>query len=113
VTYTITLSNSGGMEASVVVTDVLRSYYIVHEATGWVESPAGTLTWSGTVQAGQQVVLQFVARVADIADLPIGTTTLSNALAVDDGANPVFSVEDVSPPWVEIHGIHLPLVLRN
>jgi uncharacterized repeat protein (TIGR01451 family) len=113
VTYTITLNNGGGMDASVAVTDVLRSYYTVREATGWVESPAGTLTWSGTVQAGQQVVLQFVARVVDVAGLPIGKTTLGNTLSVDDGVNPVFSVQDASPPWVEIYVLYLPLVLNN
>jgi uncharacterized repeat protein (TIGR01451 family) len=113
VTYTITLNNSGGMDASVALTDVLRSYYTVHEATGWVESPTGTLTWSGPVQAGQQVVLQFVARVVDVAGLPVGKTTLGNTLSVDDGVNPVSSVQDASPPWVEIYSLYLPLVLNN
>jgi uncharacterized repeat protein (TIGR01451 family) len=112
VTFTITLANSGGADAGVVVTDALESYYVVDAATDFIEAPAGTLTWSGTVQAGQQVVLQFVAQVVDIADLPIGTTTLSNTLSVDDGVQPLLSVPDALPPWVEIHGIFLPVALH-
>jgi len=113
VTYTITLLNSGAMAASARITDVLGSYYTVADAGDLTASSSRTLTWSGSVPGGTQVVLQFVAQVAGMTDLPRGTTTLSNAFSVDDGVNPVFTVEDASPPQVEVTAVYLPLVLRN
>jgi uncharacterized repeat protein (TIGR01451 family) len=112
VTYTITLINSGGLDANALVTDVLGSYYSVFDAGDLSEGPAGTLTWSGLVPAGQQVVLQFVVQVADMADLPFGVTTLNNAAQIYDGVA-VYDVSAASSPTVEIYGIFLPLVLRN
>jgi len=113
VTYTITLTNSGDLDANVLITDVLGGYYTVCAALDFAESPAGTLTWSGVVTAGRQVVLQFVAQVVGLTDLPIGQTTLDNAVRVNDGVNNPFTVDDPSPPWVKIHGIYLPLVMRS
>lgn len=113
VTYTITLLNGGAMAASARITDVLGSYYAIADAGDLTASSPRTLTWSGSVPGGGQVVLQFVAQVAGLTDLPMGTTTLSNAFSVDDGVNPVFTVEDASPPQVEVKAIYLPLVLRN
>jgi len=86
---------------------------VVYAATDFSEAPAGTLVWNGSVPAGQQVTLHFVAQVVHMADLPIGTTVLSNTLWVSDGTNPVFSVPDVAPPFVEIHGVYLPLIVRD
>jgi uncharacterized repeat protein (TIGR01451 family) len=112
VTYTITLLNSGAVQASARITDVLGSYYTVADEGDFTAS-SGTLTWSGVVPGGGKVDLQFVVQVAGMTDLPMGVTTLSNALSVDDDVNPVFTVEDASPPHVEIQAIYLPLVLRN
>jgi uncharacterized repeat protein (TIGR01451 family) len=113
VTYTITLLNSGAVQASARITDMLGSYYTVADVGDFVESSPGILTWSGSVAGGGQEVLQFVAQLADLEHLPVGTTTLSNAFSVDDGVNPIFTVEDTSPPQVEVKAIYLPLVLRN
>jgi uncharacterized repeat protein (TIGR01451 family) len=113
VTYTITLLNSGAVQASARITDVLGSYYTVADAGDFTASSSGMLTWSGSVPGGARVTLQFVAQVAGMTDLPMGMTTLSNAFSVDDGVNPVFTVEDTSPPQVEVQAIYLPLVLRN
>jgi hypothetical protein len=113
VTYTITLDNAGDGDATASITDVLGPYYIVYDAMDLTESPAGTLTWSGVVPAGQQVVMHFVVRVAGLGDLPIGITVLGNSVQIDDGMHPVFSVPDLSPPWARIYGIYLPMIARN
>jgi uncharacterized repeat protein (TIGR01451 family) len=113
VTYTITLDNTGDGDATASVTDVLGPYYIVYDAMDLTESPAGTLTWSGVVPAGQQVVLHFVAQVVGPADLPVGITFLDNSVLVDDGLRPAFLVSDLTPPWARIYGVYLPMVSRN
>jgi uncharacterized repeat protein (TIGR01451 family) len=114
IVYTITLRNSGLVAADVAVTDVLGSYYTVYDAgTSWVESPSGTLTWSGSVGVGRDIILHFTVQVAHQADLPLGLTTLNNALQVYDGENAPFEVQDATPPWIEIRGAYLPLVIRG
>ncbi len=113
VTYTIILSNTGDADATqVVITDVLGSYYTVYDALDF-ESAAGALTWSGAVAVDERVTLSFVARVVNMQQLGIGVTTLDNTMTVDDGVNAPFDVSDQTPPWVEIKGIYLPVLMRN
>lgn len=113
VTYTITLDNAGDGDAEATITDVLGPYYTVYDAMDLTESPAGTLTWSGVIPAGQQVVLHFVVQVAGLGDLPVGITVLGNSMLIDDGVHPAFQVSDLTPPSVRIYGIYMPLVARN
>ena len=113
VTYTITLNNAGDADATATCTDVLGPYYSVYDAMDLIESPAGTLTWSGVVPAGQQVVLHFAVRVAGLGDLPVDVTVLDNSIQIDDGLHPSFVVSDLTPPWVRIYGVYMPMVARN
>ncbi len=113
VTYTITLINTGELDAQATVTDVLGAYYFVHDPLDFTKSPTGTLTWSGTVPAGGDVTLRFVVQVAELTGLPIGVSVLDNSARVDDGAGIVTTVTDPTPPWVEVHAIFLPVVLCN
>jgi uncharacterized repeat protein (TIGR01451 family) len=113
VTYTITLSNTGDVDTTVMLTDTLGSYYTVEDAWDFTETMTGTLTWTGPITAGSQVTLHFVAQVVDMADLDIGMTTLSNNLTIDDNINLPFTLSDQDPPYVEISGIYLPLISRD
>lgn len=112
VTYTITLSNTGGVNASAHVTDVLGSYYTVYNALDFTQNPTGTLTWTGVVTAGQSVTLRFVAQVKSLTQLPIGLTNLINDATLDDGIHAPFVVHTTTAPTVRIYGIFVPLVRR-
>jgi uncharacterized repeat protein (TIGR01451 family) len=114
ITYTITLTNSGQLNATVRITDVLGLYYTVYNRMSLTESPTGTLTWQGVVTVGQSVTLQFVARVvADLTRFKIGQNLLSNTMTVNDGLHAPFAVSAPNPPWVNIYGTWLPLVVRH
>jgi uncharacterized repeat protein (TIGR01451 family) len=114
VTYTITLINTGGLDATATAIDSLPGYYTVYDAGDFAEAPAGTLTWTGTVPGGGQVELQFVAQVIDgLVGLPLGVTPLANSVLVDDGIHESFYVLDPLPPWVIKYGVYLPIVSRN
>jgi uncharacterized repeat protein (TIGR01451 family) len=111
VTYTVTLSNSSAMSYTVQLTDDLDAYYTVADTMDFTTTD-GLLTWSGDVMSDGKE-LHFTAQVVTMADLSIGTTTLSNCVKIDDGEHQIVRVEDDNPPYVEIHGIYLPLVVRN
>lgn len=113
VTYIVTLSNSGGLNTTARITDVLGSYYTVYNAMGFSQPTTGTLTWSGVVTAGQSVTLHFVVQVVGLTKLPLGTTTLNNSVQIDDGMHTPFTVNAPTPPWVEVYGIYLPCIAKN
>ncbi|MEA3395993.1 MAG: ExeM/NucH family extracellular endonuclease, partial [Chloroflexota bacterium] len=113
VTYTITLSNTGGVDTQVVVTDVLGSYYNIYNELDFTEPTSSTLTWSGTVKAGQQIALRFSVQVVTLDKLKSGITTLANSVTIDDNINTPFLLADSNPPYVEVKVIYLPLVFRN
>jgi uncharacterized repeat protein (TIGR01451 family) len=112
VTYTVTLSNSSDMSYTVQLTDDLGAYYTVADTMDFTTTTDGLLTWSGDVMSDGKE-LQFTAQVVTMTNLSIGTTTLSNCVKIDDGEHQIVRVEDDNPPYVEIHGIYLPLVVRN
>jgi uncharacterized repeat protein (TIGR01451 family) len=112
VTYTITLNNTGGANATARITDVIGSYYTVYQALDFTQSPTGTLTWTGVVTAGQSVTLRFVAQVKSLVQLPVGQTTLANSMAVNDGVHAPFVVSTGSAPTVRVYGNYLPLIQR-
>ncbi|HZY43730.1 MAG TPA: lamin tail domain-containing protein [Anaerolineae bacterium] len=113
VTYTIVLSNSGGISATVRITDVINSYTSVFSALNFTQAPSGTLKWSGVVTAGQSITLNFVARVNAIGQLAVGHTILNNAATIDDGVHAPFNVNAPDPPWLDVYGVYLPLVKKN
>ena len=113
VTYTISLSNTGGANATTTVTDVLPSYYAVANELDFSQPTTGTLTWTGVVTAGQTVNVQFVARVKLVGQLPIGPNLpLFNSATVNDGLHPTFALDDPTPPMITIYGVYLPLIRR-
>jgi len=113
ITYTIILSNSGDMNASVHVTDTLGSYYTVYNALDFSQPTTGTLTWTGVVTGGQSITLRFVVRVASLNQLSIGTTILNNSATVSDGVHAPFVLNAPNPPSVTIYGNFMPIVMRQ
>jgi hypothetical protein len=112
VTYTIQLNNTGGLNATARVTDVLSSYYTVAKLLDFSQPTTGTLTWTGVVTAGQSVTLHFVAQVKGVQNLPRGSALLFNTAEVNDGYQATFTVEDPAPPTITIYGLYLPLIHR-
>ena len=112
VTYTIQLNNTGNLNATAHVTDVLSSYYTVAKLLDFSQPTTGTLTWTGVVTAGQSVTLHFVAQVKSVQNLPRGSALLFNTAEVNDGHQASFTIEDPAPPTITIYGINLPLITR-
>ncbi|HFD38337.1 MAG TPA: DUF11 domain-containing protein [Anaerolineae bacterium] len=103
-TYTITLSNSGSVDAHVTLTDTLPT--ALWPVQGW---PG--LTWSGTVTAGGQVTLTLVVQATTTLT---SSVTVSNIVTIHDGWNAAF---DIHSPETSIRKpvwrVYLPLVLKN
>jgi uncharacterized repeat protein (TIGR01451 family) len=112
VTYTIQLNNTGNLNATAHVTDVLSSYYTVANLLDFSQPTTGTLTWTGVVTAGQSVTLHFVAQVKGVQNLPRGSALLFNTAEVNDGYQATFTIEDPAPPTITIYGLYLPLIQR-
>jgi uncharacterized repeat protein (TIGR01451 family) len=111
-TYTITLTNDGGVDATVTVTDVLGDYYTVYNPMDFTQVMTGTLVWTGVVSATETIDLHFVVQV-EITGLSGGVTPLENTAMVDDGTGMVIQVTDPAPPQVEMYSIYLPMILRD
>jgi hypothetical protein len=113
VVYTITLRSHTLLSVSARITDERGSYYSVYDAPPpWTESPSGTLTWYGTVAAGRDTILKFVAQVSDAADTG-EQAILPNVLRVTDGKHAPFEVWDASPPRMATQSVYLPLIMRD
>ncbi|WP_190279016.1 Cys-Gln thioester bond-forming surface protein [Dokdonella koreensis] len=86
-TYTITLTNTGGSDATGYgVTDALDPNTVFVSADNGGVGAGGTVTWSGlTVPANGSLVLTVVVRVAD--PLPAGVTQVAN-VAYETGTPP-------------------------
>jgi uncharacterized repeat protein (TIGR01451 family) len=110
VTYTIQLNNTGNLNATAHVTDVLSPYYTVAQLLDFAQPTAGTLSWTGVVTAGQSVTLRFVAQVKSVQNLPRGAALLFNTAEVNDGYQATFTIEDPAPPTITIYGINLPFI---
>jgi uncharacterized repeat protein (TIGR01451 family) len=83
-TYTIVLSNSGEMDATVTVTDELPAELLPVEGFD-----GGGLTWSGVVTAGEQVTLTLTAQADPTL---IANATVSNVATIDDGVHAPFAI---------------------
>jgi uncharacterized repeat protein (TIGR01451 family) len=110
VTYTITLSNSGQLDAEdVSLEDVLPASLVDVElavgSEGEYDPDTHTLTWSGTVPRLDDVVIEFTASVDDDLDL-LGTNivnTASYTWGVDpDSDTASFTVADPTPASLSI-----------
>jgi len=86
-TYTITLTNSGGSDATNYgVTDALDPNTVFVSADNGGVAAGGTVTWTGlTVPANGSLVLTVVVQVAD--PLPAGVTHVAN-VAYETGTTP-------------------------
>jgi uncharacterized repeat protein (TIGR01451 family) len=84
-TYTVTLSNSGGADVTVTITDTLPNELLL--VSGFESRTA--LSWSGVVSGGEQVQLTLVAQ-ADPA--LAANATVFNTVTVDDGINVPFDI---------------------
>ncbi len=113
VTYTLLLSNQGYGDATVMVTDVLPSYYTLVDRMDMTAGANGLLTWQGLVTEQVDVPLHFVVRVVPLTSLPPGLTVLSTTMQVNDGFNPVWSISDARPPTVIKYVVELPVVQRK
>ena len=130
VTYTVTMGNGGGGVAyGVRVTDTLPPEV---DFVGWAPGgrPAGAseagdeVHWLGTLAAGQDVTLEFVARhVGNYADVVVNTAEYdhisdsgSDAASFTVAGPPEFSISKVVTPEVDVayHGqVTYTVVLSN
>lgn len=94
INYTIVLSNTGELPATVAVTDPLpaETEYLAGSATGGAAFDAGTNTvsWTGDVSPDDSQAFGFTVRVD--SDQALGTV-IRNLATIDDGLNPSFMVE--------------------
>ena len=102
-TYTITLSNSGSVDAHVTLTDTLPA--ALWPVQGW---PG--LTWSGTVTAGGQVTLTLAVQATTALTMNV---TVSNIVTIDDGWNAAFDIHSPETAIRAVWRTYLPLVLKN
>jgi uncharacterized repeat protein (TIGR01451 family) len=100
ITYTLTLSNSGGMAATVRYTVTLPTE---------VMSPTGAL--SGTVTASPRSVLLPAVVVARVRPDLANGVTFHGHVDINDGYHPVYTLDF---PVTAIHAFYtyLPLVMR-
>jgi hypothetical protein len=100
VTYTLSLSNTGAVSDTVILTDTLPDRVAFG---GWVDEPEGVIqhsnaiTWTGTVTAGERVTLVFTAtHTGEYGDVIANTAAVSGTIqrTSDDGiftiANPFY-----------------------
>jgi uncharacterized repeat protein (TIGR01451 family) len=115
--YTITLANSGNMEAAgaSLTDDLPADLNLTTGPTcsgGVCDYHAGThtVTWAGSVAAGASVTIHYAGQVS----VPIGTEEtiiFENTAQVDDGTNPPFTLTAEST--VNPRRIYLPILLRG
>ncbi len=112
VTYTITLSNSGGSDiTNVTLTDTLPTSTTFNK---WVINPgnvvmvSNTITWTGTVTDAEQITLSFVvSHTASAGDIITNTAYFSHTNTVSS-TEAVFTVSADSS-----YRVYLPIILKN
>jgi uncharacterized repeat protein (TIGR01451 family) len=92
-TFTITVRNTGSKAASVTVVDPLSPLIQLKDAGDFTRNPPdGPLTWTGTVAAQGERVLQFSARVRLLQQLlqqPLPWSFANTATLTVTGSTPV------------------------
>ncbi|HZY42006.1 MAG TPA: hypothetical protein VFF59_08395, partial [Anaerolineae bacterium] len=105
ITFTFTLTNSGGLSANVSLTPTLDTrYFTLSEALDFTP----TLTWSGSLPGGEGRSVRYAARVNDLGHLPIGAATIDNAALFNDGAHAPVTLS--APTSITVYGVYLPLI---
>ncbi|MBP7689032.1 MAG: ExeM/NucH family extracellular endonuclease, partial [Thermoflexales bacterium] len=105
ITFTFTLTNSGGLSATVWLTPTLDArYFTLSDALDFTPS----LTWTGVLSGSAGRSVQYAARVNDLGQLPVGAATLDNAAlwAVDVQAASTLT----APTTIHVYGVYLPLI---
>jgi uncharacterized repeat protein (TIGR01451 family) len=111
VTYTVRLSNSGTLSATVAVTDILPAALIpvgtpTSSSGQWPCFDGQTLTWMGTVLTDTHVTLTYTAELTSTTTL---TPTVRNTAQIDDGVGAVHE----RSAFVNWEHAFLPLILRD
>ncbi len=113
VTYTLSLQNGGfGLAQGLALTDTLPPAVTF---SGWLTQAGavladGTLTWTGTLSAGEDVIIAFTATVTDAAAYA-GQTVTNTAVytSTNGGGGTAQAAFDVQGGFT----IYLPLVAKN
>ncbi|MBI5564824.1 MAG: DUF11 domain-containing protein, partial [Chloroflexi bacterium] len=105
ITFTFTLTNSGGLSAAMWLTPTLDArYFTLSDALDFTP----TLAWNGELPGGEGRSMRYAARVNELGHLPIGAATLDNAAQWSaDAHSPVTAT---APTTVHIYGVYLPLI---
>jgi uncharacterized repeat protein (TIGR01451 family) len=111
VTYTIVLSNSGGMSVTVRVSDTLVTALTLVGATPGYAQSGQTVVWENVlVPAGSTTALTITAQVNTNA---LSNPTVNNGVVISsyaDGEPPL--VRDADPVNVEVYRAFLPIVQK-
>ncbi len=105
ITFTFTLTNSGGLSANVWLTPTLDArYFTLSAALDFTPS----LTWSDVLPGGENRSVRYAARVNELGGLPIGAGQIDNAAqwAVEAHAPNALT----APTTIYIYGVYLPLI---
>ena len=105
ITFTFSLTNSGGLSASITLTPTLDARYFTL-SDGLDFTP--TLTWSGDLPGGENRSVRYVVRVNDLGQLPIGAATIDNAALFDDGVHTPVTL--TAPASITVYGVFLPVI---
>jgi len=110
VTYTITFTNTGTVSASVVMTDIIPFgvHYVSGSATGGATYSDGRVTWSGTMNPGQIVVITFQVLVVEPETL--GPLPILNTACASDGTGEICSSITIYSSWYKMF---LPIIMKN
>jgi uncharacterized repeat protein (TIGR01451 family) len=91
-TYTISVTNSGGTATSVNITDSIptNTTYVTGSASNGGTFAAGTVTWTGINIPANNVATPVTVtfQVTVNTPIPANTTQISNVAAVDDPSDP-------------------------
>ncbi len=118
VTYTLQLSNAGSMTAyGILLTDTLPTgvtFSAFVDNDGLAVENAGVITWSGDLEAGEEIVIVFTVTVDADDDLQgetiTNTVAFTSSNAGDGAANAAFTI---AAGTTTDYFIFLPLVMRN
>jgi uncharacterized repeat protein (TIGR01451 family) len=92
ITYTITVRNTGGSQATVQLHDAPPLPYLAGSAIGgiWWDDAAGAIRWQGALAAGESRIFQFQVH-GPLPGIPPNTVYTNRAM-LSDGANPTVEV---------------------
>lgn len=115
VTYTINITNTGPASAAVVMTDVMPfgANYVLGSVTGgatYNPGPPERITWSGTVNPGQTVIITFQVLVVEPGTS--GPLPIINEACANDGTGEVCDLVTIYSIRPSLK-VYLPIVTKN